>query len=401
MVNRGRVFAYCHDSVGIGHLARTLAICDKLSGQYPFSSFLVATGTPFIPLFSDLARVDYIKLPALAKESPEDYRSKYLPIEFNQLLEYRKAVLRNTVEHFAPETVLVDKAPLGVCGELIPALRWLKAKRPETRIVFGMRDIEDDASSTIAQWARLGVPEILEECFDEIWVYGQRDLFDVATEYQLSTANQAKLSFLGYVTRGSCGHALPVDKDVNQRESVLVTVGGGTDGEFLLDLYLSEAAERVSALGLKSLVVGGPDLPPTSGRLLRQRAAQLPHVEWVDFEPCVSCRIRTSRLVVSMGGYNTMCQIAAAGANALIVPRTKPRMEQALRAQLWADRGLVHTTDPNHINSRTLADAVVMQLLEDKKPNQCDLDLHGLDRVAERFGAFWKGEATRAASVCV
>lgn len=400
-MSHGRVFAYCHDSVGIGHLARTLAICDRLGRNYPFSNFLIATGTPYIPLFEGLARVDYIKLPALAKQAPDQYRSKFLPIEFNQLLDYRKAVLRDTVEHCDPEIVLVDKAPLGVCGELIPALRWLKRNRPSTRIIFGMRDIEDDAASTIQQWSKLGVPEVLEECFDEVWVYGQRDLFDVVHEYQLSAAVQAKLSFMGYVTRGACRHPKPPTVASSERGQVLVTVGGGTDGEFLLGTYLAEAAKRVSAAGYRSVVIGGPDLPPAVGRELRKQAADLANVEWLDFEPCVRCRIRDSRLVVSMGGYNTLCQIASMGANALIVPRTKPRMEQALRAQLWSERGLVHMVDPATVNAETLAEEVMQQVVSVRKSAKCDLDLNGLGRVAERFGAFWSGEVDVAAPVCV
>ena len=401
MGSRGRVFAYCHDSVGIGHLARTLAICDRLGRDYPFSGFLIATGTPYIPLFEGLAHVDYIKLPALAKQASEDYRSKYLPIEFNQLLDYRKAVLQNTVEHCEPEIVLVDKAPLGVCGELLPSLRWLKQHRPSTRIIFGMRDIEDDAEATIEQWSKLGVPEVLEECFDEVWVYGQRDLFDVVHEYQLSPTVQGRLSFMGYVTRGACRHPKPTVQANAGREQVLVTVGGGTDGESLLSMYLAESAKRVSAAGYRSVVIGGPDLPPAVGLELRKQVAGLADVEWLDFEPCVRCRIRDSRLVVSMGGYNTLCQIASMRANALIVPRTQPRMEQALRVRLWAERGLVQMVEPSIANPETLAEAVMRQLVNVRNPAECDLDMKGLDRVSERFGAFWKGEVGLAAPVCV
>ena len=413
-MSQGRVFAYCHDSVGIGHLTRTLAICDRVGRQYPFASFLVATGTPYVPLFANLERVDYIKLPALAKgEHDQDgsvnaqcYRGKFLPIAIDHLIDYRKAVLRETVEHFEPDIVLVDKAPLGVCGELLPALRWLRRHRPEVRIVFGMRDIEDAPEATIAQWEDAGIPDALEECFDEVWVYGSRSVFDVIQEYRLSRAVQAKLSFLGYVTRGPCDHGpCPSNTD----PAILVTVGGGTDGEFLLRTYLDDAGPRLRDLGYSSVIIGGPDLPASAAKSLRSAAERIPNAEWLDFVPCLNCRIRTAELVVSMGGYNTLCQLVGNRKRALVVPRTKPRREQSIRANLWAQRGLVYTVDPDDLQPATLTDRI-RDVLENGSMNGIDeLDLGGLDRICDRFGRFFGcpiasavgAETPSAASVCL
>ncbi len=395
---RGRVFAYCHDGVGIGHLARTLSICDSVGRAYPFSSFLVATGTPYIPLFQNLQRVDYIKLPALAKDAPRAYRGKFLPIAPNDLIDYRKAVLRDTVEHFDPEVVLVDKAPIGVCGELLPALRWLRRERPDVRVIFGMRDIEDSPEATIEQWNLGGVLDALDECFDQIWVYGVRSIFDVVQEYQLPHAIRGKLTFMGYVARGACDH--PPRRETNER-SILVTVGGGTDGDFLLENYLSDAADRFALMGYRSIVIGGPDLPHSSAANLRKQAEQIQNVTWLDFEPCMNCRIRAADAVVSMGGYNTLCQIVRNRKPALIIPRTKPRLEQAIRAQIWAERGLVDSIDSESLTPAALTERLV-QLLERGPVCQVgELDFSGLDRVCERFGTLWQTETPSAAPLCM
>lgn len=392
----GRVFAYCHDSVGIGHLARTLSICDRVGRTYPFSSFLVATGTPYVPLFQNLQRVDYIKLPALAKSSQRTYQGKYLPLSPSHLFAYRKSVLQDTVKHFDPEIVLVDKAPIGVCGELLPALRWLRQHRPSTRVVFGMRDIEDESEATIQQWNESGIPEALEECFDEIWVYGERDVFDVVEEYRLSPAIRDKLTFMGYVTRGACDH---VRRQVESRPTVLVTVGGGTDGEFLLTSYLAKAAASLGEDGVQSVIVGGPDLPQAVGAELRRRAESLPGVVWLDFEACMYCRIRASDLVVSMGGYNTLCQIVSNRKPALIIPRTKPRLEQAIRAKLWADRGLLDTMYPDEVTPAGLGNRLREVLSRAQVNPNSTLDFGGLGRVCERFGQFWNSEVPVAAAL--
>ena len=221
-----RVMGYCHDSVGIGHLRRTLAICEHLGRACPKTSFLLATGTPYFPVFKPAAPIDYIKLPALAKTTDGDYCSKFLGITFKQLRSCREALLRQATESFAPDLFLVDKAPLGVCRELVPTLRWLRRERPHVRTVFGMRDIEDAPAATIAQWTRNGASEVIEECYDEVWVYGMQRVFDVGAEYRLSPPIRAKLHYMGYIHHAPCQHELPAP--VNGREILVPSAGAPT-----------------------------------------------------------------------------------------------------------------------------------------------------------------------------
>jgi len=42
-----------------------------------------------------------------------------------------------------------------------------------------------------------------------------------------------------------------------------------------------------------------------------------------------------------MGGYNTVCEVLASSAPALIVPREEPRREQLIRARALQDAGAV------------------------------------------------------------
>jgi predicted glycosyltransferase len=377
---------YCHDSVGIGHLRRTLTICEHLGGMFPQASFLLATGTPYFPLFNPAAPVDYIKLPALAKHSDGTYRSKYLGIDFEHLLHCRQSLLLRATESFEPNVVLVDKAPLGVCRELVPTLRWLRRERREVRIIFGMRDIEDAPRATIAQWAGNGALELIEELYDEVWVYGMRELFDVATKYRLPTRIREKLRYMGYIHRVPCGHPFP---DCRGTREILVTVGGGTDGERLIDAYLAEAAPRVALMDIRSTIVAGPDLPQQAVGRLRRIASECDGVEWVDFEQCMSCRIRRADLVVSMGGYNTLCDIVVHRKPALIVPRTHPRLEQAIRAKLWERRQAVRVLPQGAFTPGGLADHVLELLASGPRTTTPLIDFKGLERIAQRFRELW------------
>lgn len=376
-----RILAYCHDSVGVGHLRRTLAICEKLNAIHADCTFLLATGSPYVPLFRPPPSVDYIKLPALTKTAAGEYCSKFLSMDLKQILRCREALILEAARSFRPDLVLVDKAPVGVCGELLPTLRWLHAHRPEVPLIFGMRDVEDEPQATVRQWHEAGAFEAFERCFDEIWVYGSQCLFDVADAYRLPAPLRRKLFYTGYVARPPCEHPLsPGDEP-----TLLVTVGGGTDGERILHDYLSVAARRVAGRGIRSLVVGGPDLPADAAARLRALAAGTPRTQWLDFTPCMSCQIRQARWVVTMGGYNTLCELAVQRKPNLVIPRTRPRLEQRIRAEIWQRHGAVRMLPDDAHDPDGLARCV--ESLIDTAPEQTthDLDLAGLDRIARRM----------------
>lgn len=379
-----RVMAYCHDSVGIGHLRRTLTICERVGREHAGASFLLATGTPFVQLLRPDSPIDFIKLPALKKSINGVYESKYLAVTPEQILGCRMSLLLETVRSYEPDLLLVDKAPLGVCRELVPTLRWIKANRPDIRIIFGMRDIEDEAEATIAQWSRDGVQEVIEECYDAVWVYGMRSIFDVVEQYQLSDRIAAKLRYMGYIVRPACHHGPRADA----RKTVLVTVGGGTDGARVLNTYLEGAAQRVSALGARSIIIGGPDLPAAVQEQVRSATARVAGAEYLDFEPCMSCQIRQADAIVCMGGYNTMCEVATQRKLALVIPRTQPRLEQKIRAERWQNLGVVRMLTDPEFSAAALADCTI-DLLTQPRPASIPLALDGLQRVASEFRTFW------------
>ena len=175
--------------------------------------------------------------------------------------------------------------------------------------------------------------------------------------------------------------------------------GGGTDGERVLASYLDQAAERVADMELRSIVVGGPDLPHDAADRLKSRASRIRGVQWTDFESCMSCRMREARLVVSMGGYNTLCELAVQRTPALVIPRVTPRLEQDIRARLWEKMGVVSVLPRHKLTSTSLADRVTGMLNDHPRCEPSGLDLCGLDRVAERFDEFWNREHDRAVTL--
>ena len=81
------------------------------------------------------------------------------------------------------------------------------------------------------------------------------------------------------------------------------------------------------------------------------------------FHRYMEALIGAAQVVVSMGGYNTLCEIASQKKPSLIVPRTAPREEQLIRAQVLCTKGFCDYLQPPEFTPETLR-ARVLQLLE-------------------------------------
>lgn len=85
--------------------------------------------------------------------------------------------------------------------------------------------------------------------------------------------------------------------------------------------------------------------------------------------------------VISMGGYNSTCEILSLEKRALIVPRVKPRREQIIRVKLLEKLGLVDMLHPDELNPQALT-AWLHQEKSAPKIRQ-KIDLQGLERIPQ------------------
>ncbi len=147
-IQHPRILLYSHDTYGLGHLRRTLAIAGQLARDLPNANQLLLTGSMVAGAFGLPPNLDLIKLPALSKRSSGEYKPRALRLSSPQTIAWREQMILQAAQAFKPDLVLVDKTAPGVQGELLPTLRHLKTWKPETHLVLGMRDIEDDPDTT-------------------------------------------------------------------------------------------------------------------------------------------------------------------------------------------------------------------------------------------------------------
>jgi predicted glycosyltransferase len=123
-------------------------------------------------------------------------------------------------------------------------------------------------------------------------------------------------------------------------------------------------------------------------------------VTLVDYQDDLASCIAAADLSVSMGGYNTICEILSAGTPAVVVPRIFPRREQYIRAQRLAAHGLIDVVLPGELTPEGLARRVRDGLAAPCKPRG-SISLDGGRRAAELVLSLLETPGSRTHSVPV
>ena len=401
-----KILVYSHDTFGLGNIRRMIAICEYLKSQVPGLSVLVLTGSSMLHSFRLIEGVDYVKLPCIKRDPAGSIGVKYLNLNMESTLRLRQELIRSTVTNFKPDVFIVDKKPGGVGGELEASLKALKSESPGTSVVLLLRDILDDGDTTIEQWRRQRAYELIEDYYDRILVAGLPELYDVRDEYQFPLALRAKVDFCGYLrrepgpgNRDDLRHELNVTRD---DRLVLVTTGGGEDGFSLLRTYLQGLVAYGRHVSWKSVVVTGPELAEPQQREVRRLVDGCAHTQVIEFTDQMMNYLQSADVVVSMGGYNTICEILSLRKRAVIVPRVQPVQEQRIRAERMARLGLFKTIHPAAMTQEILIGAVMAEVeaFETCPLAPASLDLDALPRISSVIqDLVWQPKTTELHSV--
>ncbi|MFK7744870.1 MAG: glycosyltransferase family protein [Roseobacter sp.] len=375
---------YSHDTFGLGHLRRSRALASAMTASDPSASAIILTGSPVAGRFTFPERVDHVRLPGVTKLHDGSYVSQTLGLDIDDTTALRSGLIQSTVEQYDPDLLVVDKEPTGFRGELLPTLEWL-VERGDTRLVLGLRDVLDEASVLATEWDRKGAIEATERFYDEIWVYGPRSVYDPTEGLPLSPDTRKRIHWTGYLRREITDAAETPDEPY-----VLITPGGGGDGQAMVDLVL-QAYEQDQDLKPNAVLVYGPFLSGEVREAFENRVAKLNgRVTAVGFDARIESLFAGAQGVICMGGYNTFCEVLSFDQRAVIVPRTVPRLEQWIRAARAEELGLVRMLDEER--DGMTPDAMIKAITglpAQAKPSEAGADglLDGLDVVVRRSDA--------------
>lgn len=386
------ILMYSHDTYGLGHIRRTMAIASQL--RAPNINILILTGSPIAGRFRFPEQIDFVRIPGMIKKTNDEYRPLSIKIHPQHALNIRKSIITSTAKTFRPHLFIVDKEPLGLKKEVLPTLRWIQQHLPCSRTILGLRDIMDEAAVVKRDWEKKGVYEAIKSLYSEIWVYGERDFYDPTIEYEIPANVVNKVEFTGYIPRESLPKAFVTEKRKElglraDEKLVVVTTGGGGDGYAVMDNFLTMLETDACPFPFKSILVTGPFMPKKERKQVFRRAHRL-GIEVHQFYRHMSPLIAAADLAITMGGYNTLCEILTHGTVALVVPRETPRKEQLIRAQVFKQQKMVDYIPWQSFSPETLLEKVC-DMLENPQPYQAAMarfQLTGLQTMRQRLAAF-------------
>ncbi len=389
-----RVVLYSHDTFGLGHLRRSRALASALTQSGTVGSAIILTGSPVAGRFTFPRAVDHVRLPGVKKLADGSYVSQNSGMDLESTTSLREGLINSTIAQYDPDLFIVDKEPTGFRGELLPTLKTL-TKTGRTRIVLGLRDVLDEPEVLASEWHRKGALEATENFYDELWVYGPKSVYDPTAGLPLSDAVRARTVWTGYLRRAIIDPA-----DVPDTPYILVTPGGGGDGAAMVDLVL-RAYEQDPDLGPHAVLVYGPFLSGDTRDGFEARVAALcGRVTATGFDSRIEALFAGAQGVICMGGYNTFCEVLSFDQRAVIVPRTKPRLEQWIRANRAEELGLVRNLDEfrDGLTPQSMI-AAIRGLPSQQRPSQAGADglLDGLDVVIDRARRLMSAALSNAA----
>jgi predicted glycosyltransferase len=369
----GSVLIYVQHLLGIGHLQRARHIAAALAAEGV--RVMLVVGGEWPAALASPPDVEIVRLtPVRARDASfrELTGSDGAPLD-DALRARRREALLAAFAARRPDAVIIEGFPFGRRAfrfELDPLVAAARARRPRPLLLSSVRDIlvapQDEAR-------RRDIVRRVEAEFDAVLVHGDPRLVTLERSFPQAREISRRLGYTGYV-------AAPEAPGLTEagRDEVLVSAGGGAEGKRLLETALA-ARRRGSLSGSTWRLIAGPNLPPAAFTELSRDLPERTIVERSrsDF----AAMLRHCRLSISQAGYNTVLEILAARARAVVVPFFAPReTEQVLRAEILAERGAVENLAPQLLSPEGLARAIDNALC--RPPPALSVDMAGAARSA-------------------
>ena len=373
-----RVLLYSHDSVGLGHLRRNLAIAGEISTTFPNSSILIVTGSPCATQFKLPANTDVVKIPSITKDRQGRYIHRNFSGSLDKILEFRSKMILEAFRSFEPGLIIMDHQLTGLKGECLDMLR--EAKQKGVLTIYGLRDVKDSPEVVNRHWDTADSRWALEEGYDQVCIYGMPEVFDPRVAYAPCLDMVKRVDFTGYI--------VPTAKKVlkkpklRERKKVLVTLGGGGDGVLRAERYLQMLATYPAHWD--SRIITGPLMDAEVKHRIRDQAKMIQPIGSVkiqSFHRNIPGLLRQVDAVVSMAGYNSCAEILQSGVPAVLLPRSFPRKEQLIRATRMAELGWVAVLPEAKPDPQELFNAVEAALASPRR-DQPAADLDGLRKLS-------------------
>jgi predicted glycosyltransferase len=367
-----RVLFHVQYLLGIGHLQRSLRIAEALVDA-GIAVTLVQGGPP-VPEIARGRGIDMVQLPPIrARDASFALVDAAGEPVTDALREQRRAALLSACDTVRPDAVIIEGFPFARRAfrfELDPLIAV--ARGAGAKIICSVRDIPtvradpDRRASIVAR---------VRGDFDAVLVHGDPGFIPFDAAFPTAPEIADRLHYTGYVANAA-PPAPAVDAPTGE---VLISVGGGgTAGRLLIQVAIE--ARRQGCLANRGWrILVGTALSDADLAGIRAAAPRGLIVE--RFRRDFASLLRSCHVSVSQAGYNTVLDILAAKARAVLVPFAAEReTEQLIRAEHLAARGAAVLLRESELSAASLAAGI--ERAASSEPASIALDTEGARRSA-------------------
>jgi predicted glycosyltransferase len=375
-----KIIYYCQHVLGIGHFFRSLEICKAFTGH---EVVLVTGGSQVSAQLP--SHVREMHLPELMMD--QEFSSLYSPEEGKsvaQVMQERKQLLFHLFETEAPDLFIVELYPFGRKAfrfEIDPIVEGIRCGTlPRSRVICSLRDILVEKKDQVAYEAR--VIDILNRYFDALLIHADPRVLTLDQTFSRLKDITIPMVYTGFVTpkpAPDAGTKLRQQLGIDREEILIVaSAGGGTVGNSLLEAVAGafELMNRDKPAHLH--VFTGPFLSEEAFERLRRIPNR--RIRIFRFTADFLSYLSGADLSVSMAGYNTCMNIAAAQVPALVWPFPQ-NQEQGLRAGRLAQLGILQVLSDEELQPRRLS-TMMEQVLSLRSHSPVAIDLNGAETTA-------------------
>ncbi|WP_406856563.1 glycosyltransferase [Alsobacter sp. KACC 23698] len=343
--------------LGVGHLARAAAIARAMALR-GHRVTLVSGGRP-----APLVRLDGVTLVQLAPVHCEGADFSTLlgedgaPVASETLAGRREALLA-ALAAAQPDILVTELFPFGrrqLADEFLALLDEAAARRPRPAVVCSIRDVLNPPSKPGRAAEAL---DRLGRFYDRVLVHGDPGALPLRASWPVDEALERRLVFTGYVSDDGAppAGAPAAGRDAGSGE-VVVSGGGGPAG-----LPLLRAAAEAGAMDPEKRVwriLVGHGAPAADFEALARAARGAETVIVERARPDFRALLAGAAVSVSQAGYNTILDLAAVRARAVVVPfAAGGEREQGLRAAWFEKAGCLEALPEERLAPAALLQAV-------------------------------------------
>lgn len=347
MKNINRVMVYTHNSIGLGHAFRTLAVVTGMRASRPDIEFLVVSGTS-VPHIFYREGIELIKLPSVklaVNHQGSVLEPRYFhSMELERVFDFRQRLIGDAFDFFRPQVVMIEHNMTGQMNELVP-LQLKKWIRRGGNMDFGLVYL---CRGVMSRGPLLRIPYQnprhrsesvnIGELYDFIYVLEERDVVDVNRDFLGDDPKlEPKIRYMGKITNKVYG-------ELPSREVVLDRFGLSDKRIILLSLgrygrvvditrTVLENLERAGILKTHQVVMmTDPYLEKPKAEEMRSLAVDR-DVLVLPFIPNLVDLINHADMIFCRAGYNTINEILFTNTRAFIIPEYHAGGEQEMRAE--------------------------------------------------------------------